>query len=212
MTITTHADRAACPAQGGRTPHLWVPVRRLHGKHRARIRAHLLALDAHDRLLRFGHVVSDDRIRHYVEQLDFRRDHLFGSFDRRLCLLSLAHLALNTDEGTAEFAVSVLSRARGRGLGAQLLDHAITHARNRGIRTLILQVARENAPMLTLARRAGAEIDFEGHDAVATLPLPGETLGSHIEELLGQRAAEFDYRLKLHDLRLDLHRSPPESA
>lgn len=215
MTLTSIAAPAqatAGAATGVVRPHRWVPIRTLQERHRPKIRAHLLALDAADRQLRFGHIVNDERIKQYADQIDFERDHLFGSFDRRLALLTLGHLALDTEQGTAEFAVSVLSRARGRGLGSQLFDHAITHARNRGVHTLYLQVAQDNTPMLAIARHAGATIDFDGHDAVATLPLPGDTLGTQIEELLGHQAAELDYRAKRHALRLDLHPDSPAKA
>jgi hypothetical protein len=66
-----------------------------------------------------------------------------------------------------------------------------------------IHLARDNAAMLGIVRRAGASLSFEGPDAVAELPLPADTLGSQIEELLGHQAAEFDYRFKLQVLRLD---------
>lgn len=211
--LAPHDDAPPAGPAPAEQARRWVPIRTLQERHRSRILAHLLALDADDRLLRFGHVVSDERIRQYAAQLDFERDQFFGSFDRRLALLTLGHLALDLTDGSAEFAVSVLARARGRGLGSQLFEHAVTHARNRGVHTLYLQVARENAPMLAIARRAGAVIDFDGHDAVATLPLPGDTLGTQIEEMLGHQAGEIDYRAKRHALRLDLHpATSPTSA
>ena len=54
----------------------WVPVRSLTSRHRARIRAHLLGLDEHDRYLRFGFAASDAQISHYADALDFERDEL----------------------------------------------------------------------------------------------------------------------------------------
>ncbi|MDP1901413.1 MAG: GNAT family N-acetyltransferase [Rubrivivax sp.] len=168
---------------------------------------HLLALDDDDRLLRFGHLASDERIRHYAEQLDFDRDELFGIFDRRLRLLAMAHLAFSRSEvqgeGITEFGVSVLARKRGRGLGSRLFEHAVMHARNRGMSTMVIHLARDNAAMLGIVRSAGAAVEFEGADVLAQLPLPANTLGSQIAELLGHQAAEFDYRLKLQVLRLD---------
>ena len=71
----------------------WVPVRSLTSRHRARIRAHLLGLDEHDRYLRFGFAASDAQISHYADALDFERDELFGIFNRRLDLIAMAHLA-----------------------------------------------------------------------------------------------------------------------
>jgi len=184
----------------------WTPVRTLGGHHRARVAEHLLALDDADRMLRFGHLASDERIRHYADQLDFDRDEVFGVFSRRLKLVAMAHLAFDPGRDTAEFGVSVNARARGRGLGSQLFDHAVMHARNRGAHTMLIHLARDNAAMLGIVRRAGAAVRFEGTDALAELPLPADTLGSQIQELLGHQAGEFDYRVKLQVLRLDAMR------
>jgi GNAT superfamily N-acetyltransferase len=180
-------------------------VRTLGATHRTAVAAHLLALGDADRNWRFGHLVSDDRIRHYVEQIDFDRDEVFGTFDRRLTLVALGHLALDATQGAGEFGVSVHPHARGRGLGAHLFEHAVTHARNRHVRTLVINLARDNMAMLAIVQRAGAVINFEGSDAVAELALGADTLGSQLEELLGRQAAEFDFRLKLQSLRTAAH-------
>jgi ribosomal protein S18 acetylase RimI-like enzyme len=168
---------------------------------------HLLALDDADRTLRFGHLASDERIQHYVAQLDFERDELFGIFDRRLHLVAMAHLAFIAGQppaaGITEFGVSVLMRQRGQGLGSRLFEHSVMHARNRGMSKMLIHLARDNAAMLGIVRRAGASIEFEGSDVLAQLPLPADTLGSQIAELLGQQAAELDYRLKARVLRLN---------
>lgn len=185
----------------------WVPIRTLGARHRPRVLAHLLALDDADRQLRFGHLASDDRIRSYAAQIDFERDLVFGVFDRRLQLVALVHLAFEAaskvPDGAAEFGVSVLPHMRGRGLGTQLFEHAVTHARNRGCGTLLIHLARDNKAMLAIVRRAGAAVSFEGPEALAQLPLPADTLGSQIAEMLGHQAAELDYRMKLQILRLD---------
>lgn len=167
----------------------------------------MLALNEPDRLLRFGQIATDEQIQHYVEHIDFDRDLVFGVFNRRLQLVAMAHLAFesSTDQAVpaAEFGVSVLERARGRGYGAQLFDHAVTHARNRGARNLLIYIARDNTAMLSIVRRAGARMRFDGAEVTAELPLPADTLASQLEELVGQRAAEFDYSIKMHVLRLD---------
>jgi ribosomal protein S18 acetylase RimI-like enzyme len=184
----------------------WAPVRTLGARHAPRVLAHLLALSNEDRVLRFGYLVSDEGIQHYAEKLDYERDQIFGVFNRGLRLVALVHLAFGAagqvPGGAAEFGISVLPRQRGQGLGALLFDHAITHARNRGLGTLLIHLARDNAPMLAIVRRAGALVSFEGADVLAQLPLPADTLGSHIQEMLEHQAAELDYRLKLQVLRL----------
>jgi GNAT superfamily N-acetyltransferase len=159
-----------------------------------------------DRYLRFGHPVSDAQIGRYVDLLDFERDEVFGVFNRRLRLVAMAHLAYLGDSAqphAAEFGVSVLPQQRGRGLGARLFDHAMLHARNRQVDTLIVHALSENTPMLRIARSAGARVERDGGDAEAVLRLPPETVGTHVEELIGRQAAEIDYRLKQNAQRLD---------
>lgn len=197
---------AAPPRQAaaqGRQAKQWLPVRTLDSSHREQVRRHLLNLSSHDRQLRFAHVATDEQISRYTDQIDFGRDEVFGVFDRRLKLVAMAHLAFAPGGLTAEFGVSVAARVRGRGFGTRLFDHAVTHARNRGVSTLILYVARENEAMLSIVRRAGALINFEGAEATARLTLLADTLGSRFEALLEKHAAEFDYQLKLRVFRLD---------
>ena len=208
MTTQTDLLEAALPkGTGARASRTWVAIRNLGPQHRGRILTHLLALNEKDRLLRFGQVATDEQIRTYAEHLDFERDLVFGVFSRRLQLLAMAHLAFepSTDPPAAavEFGVSVLERARGRGYGAQLFDHAVTHARNRGARDMLIYIARENSAMLAIVRRAGASMRFDGAEVTARLPLPSDTLASQLEELVGHQAAEIDYRMKMHVLRLD---------
>lgn len=181
----------------------WLPIRNLAERHRARVLDHLLALDDEDRHLRFGHVASDDQIRQYVAHLDFARDELSGVFDARLRLVAMSHLAFAQDHRSAEFGVSVHRRLRGRGIGGRLFHHAVVHGRNRGARSMAIHLARENAAMLSIVRRSGAVLSFEGADVVAQLPLAAETLGSHIGALMDSRAADIDYRIKMQVLRLD---------
>jgi GNAT superfamily N-acetyltransferase len=190
---------------GGRSRR-WAPVRTLGQRHAPRVLAHLLALSDADRVLRFGYLASDEGIRHYAAQLDYDGDQIFGVFNRKLVLVALVHLAFGAagrvPGGAAEFGISILPKQRGQGLGALLFDHAITHARNRGVGSLLIHLARDNAPMLAIVRRAGAQVSFEAGEVLAQLPLPADTLGSHIQEMLEHQAAELDYRLKLQVLRL----------
>jgi ribosomal protein S18 acetylase RimI-like enzyme len=182
-------------------------VQSLHARHRARILRHLLALDERDRYLRFGYAASDAQIERYVEQLDFARDELFGIFNRRLALVAIAHLAYPQPDAPrpacAEFGVSVAKASRGRGYGERLFDHAALHARNRGIDTLLVHALSENTAMLRIVRNAGARIVREGAESEAWIELAPENLVSHVEELVEDRVADLDYRLKLRAHRAD---------
>lgn len=182
----------------------WVPIRSLTGRQRGRVASHLLSLDESDRYLRFGYPATDAQISKYVDSIDFERDEVFGIFNRHLELIAMAHLAhpvMNVHSPLptmSEFGVSVLHKARGRGFGKRLFEHAVLHARNRGIQTLFIHALSENAAMLKIARGAGATVERAGSESEAWLKLPPDTLASHVGELVEKQAAELDYRLKLH--------------
>lgn len=203
------------PPSGEHIPHepragwSWVPVRSLGPRHRERIVAHLRALDDRSRYLRFGYAANDAQIAHYVDTLDFDHDEAFGIFNRRLELIAMAHLAHRAaDAGKnrsemSEFGVSVLPKARRRGFGARLFEHAMLHARNRGVASIFIHALSENTAMLKIARRAGATVKRDGSESEAWLQLPPDTLGSHLDELFGERAAELDYRVKFQARRVE---------
>ena len=190
------------------TAPTWVPIRPLAPRHRDRILAHLLGLPPHDRYLRFGYAASDGQLARYVETLNFDRDEVLGIFNRRLRLLAMAHLAYlapepGQAEARAEFGVSVSANARGRGYGSRLFDLAVLHARNRGVRTLVIHALSENAPMLKIAHNAGAQVVREGSEAQAMLKLPADSMASHVEQMMETSAAEWDYRFKLQAARIE---------
>lgn len=178
----------------------WIPIRSLSPRHRERIAAHLLALSERDRYLRFGYAAGEEQIRRYVAGLDFDRDEVFGVFNRRLQLIALAHLAYpqpgQTGPQAAEFGGSVAAGARGRGYGVRLFEHAMLHARNRGLDTLFIHALSENTAMLRIARKAGARVEREGSESDAYVKLPHDTLASQMEQWVGNGAAEIDYRFK----------------
>lgn len=191
------------PEEGPRPtpPGGWVPIRDLHARHRHRILDHLLQLDEHDRYLRFGNHIHKEQLSKYVASIDFKRDEVFGIFNRKLQLIAVAHLAampgVESQHGHAmEFGVSVLPEARGKGLGLRLFQHAIVHARNRHASHLMIHALTENAPMLRIAAKSGAVVEKDGMDAEAWLKLPPDTVGTHIDSSLQSLAAEVIYRVK----------------
>lgn len=176
-----------------------VPIRSLGPRHRHRIAAHLLALDEHDRYLRFGYTATDEQIQRYVDSLDFERDEIFGIYNRKLELIAMAHLAFSHDpalRSCAEFGVSVLKKARGRGYGGRLFDRAVMHARNEGVELLFIHALSENTAMIKIARNSGATLERAGSETEAYLRLPPATLDSRMSEILEEQLAQTDYRLK----------------
>jgi len=184
-------------------PHLtdWVPIRSLSSADRPALASHLLALDEHDRYLRFGHAVGDEQVLHYVEHIDFDAGEVLGIFNRKLELLAMAHLA-SMGPTEAEFGVSVLPQARGRGYGQRLFNHASWHARSRGVRTLVIHTLMENQAMLRIAHHAGAQIVGDSGEATARLALPAYDWSVHAAQWLDDQVAEVDYRLKAGQHRL----------
>ena len=194
---------AGRPGPVARANWSWVPVRSLGPRHRGRIAAHLLALSDADRYLRFGYPATDAQMSKYVDLLDFERDEVFGIFNRRLELIAVAHLAHPTEAGTgrapamSEFGVSVLPQSRGRGFGKRLFEHAMLHARNRGVSVLFIHALSENTAMLKIAKNAGAKVQRDGSESEAWLELPDDTLASHVDQLVEDQAAELDYQFKV---------------
>lgn len=182
------------------TSSVVVPIRSIGPGQRERILAHLLALDQHDRYLRFGYAANDEQITRYVDQLNFERDELFGIFNRRLDLIAMAHLAFSVDPhytSCAEFGVSVSKSARGRGYGSRLFERAVMHARNEGVTQVFIHALSENTAMLKIARHAGAIIERDGSESEAHLRLPPADFDSRVTELVNQQVALTDYHLKV---------------
>ncbi|WP_332775459.1 GNAT family N-acetyltransferase [Polaromonas sp.] len=186
-----------------RTPHVapvMVPIRSIGFSHGERITNHLLALNAQDRYLRFGYAANDEQIRRYVAGLNFERDEIFGIYNRKLELIAMAHLALSAEPqcaSCAEFGVSVLAHARGRGYGARLFDRAVMHARNEGVSMMFIHALSENTAMLNIARKAGATVERDGSESEAYLKLPPADLDSRMAEIVEEQIAQTDYRLKV---------------
>lgn len=205
--MQSNTPHPAATPSAAQASHPWVPIHPLSPRHRGQIVAHLLALDSRDRYLRFGYPASDEQIARYVDGLKFGGDEVFGIFDRQLALIAMAHLAFVEPAGAegagAEFGVSVLASARGQGHGASLFRHAMLHARNRGVDTLMIHALSENAAMLHIARHAGASVQRNGSEADAFVRLPPDTLASQTEQWLGDGAARIDYRVKQQAQRVD---------
>jgi RimJ/RimL family protein N-acetyltransferase len=188
------ADRSQPAA--GRSPVL---VRELSSTDRERLLTHFLALDENDRLLRFGQIVPDRVIENYVANIDFSRDTVFGVFDDRLNLVGVGHLAYLPAEGdkrTAEFGVSVLESARGRGVGSRLFGRAAIRSRNTHVSMLYMHCLSRNSTMMHIAKKSGMKIEYAYGEADAYLSLPPADQSSIIAEMLQEQAAVFDYAVK----------------
>jgi RimJ/RimL family protein N-acetyltransferase len=176
-----------------------IPIAPLTEEHTPAILKHLMALSEHDRYLRFGYTATDGHIRSYVKNLNFSRDEIYGIFNRDLDILAMAHLALMKQPGhtfSSEFGVSVLASARGRGYGGRLFERAVIHARNEKVYQMYIHALSENAPMIRIARKAGATIERDGAETEAFLRLPKRDLDSRVTELVADQFAKTNYSIK----------------
>lgn len=69
------------------------------------------------------------------------------------------------DEQWAEFAIVVTDRWQGLGLGRQMLQRLVRHARLSGVQALRGSVLADNVPMLALMQSVGARARADPHDA-----------------------------------------------
>jgi GNAT superfamily N-acetyltransferase len=171
-----------------------IPVRRLDRTHRNAILAHFLRLSREDRRLRFGATLDDAAVADYVARIGFDRDAVLGCFSDDLSLAGVAHVAAGGD--LAEFGVSVVPDARGRGIGSALFARAHGHARTQLIRGLYMHCLLENRAMMHIARKSGMRIVTDAGEADAFLELPPAGLTTATQELVAERIGLFDHALK----------------
>ena len=133
--------------------------------------AHYLELSEIDRHYRFGGAVSDDHVRRYANSLDFSRSYVYGVRDGRGGWIGIGHLS-PLPQGDAELGLSVLARARGRGLGAAIFRFAVVQASRDGARRLFMHCLTSNRAIVSIARSAGMSIGSEGGESAAWLEIP----------------------------------------
>jgi acetyltransferase len=81
-------------------------------------------------------------------------------------------LMVQADGESAEFAVQVAEDFRGAGLGLKLVDVLIGIGREKALKTIYGIALKDNAGMLSLARRLGFEVRrHDGEDTKLVLEL-----------------------------------------
>ncbi len=111
------------------------PLPRFQATDAPRVLAHLLALDADDRMLRFGHGIRREGIVAYVAGIDFKRDHVHGLSAASGEVVALAHVAVRA--GELDFGLSVIPAYRQRGLGRALFEHVMALAPQLGAQRIV---------------------------------------------------------------------------
>ena len=149
----------------------WVTLfERLSEADRGTLVTHFTALEMDDRRRRFGVPVDDAFIERYIAGLDFKRDVIFGARSAPGQWIGIGHLVLA--EGLSELGLSVLSDARGRGLGAAIFRYAVVRAARAGHGRLCMHCLTSNRAIMSIARSAGMQIRAGAGEADAYLVVP----------------------------------------
>jgi acetyltransferase len=86
--------------------------------------------------------------------------------------LGVVRIVADPDNECAEFAVTVRSDLKGKGLGRLLMTRIIDYARARGTRFVFGEILRGNTAMLALAKACGFGIEPSEDPAVVSVRLP----------------------------------------
>jgi GNAT superfamily N-acetyltransferase len=156
--------------------------------------AHLCVLSSADRRLRFGAALSDAALIHYVNDIDFTRDAVYGVYANDLTLAGVAHVVAVGE--TAELGLSVTDEYRRHGIGGALFQRAISWARNKGVTVLFMHCLTRNTVILHIAQKTGMRIVVASSEADAYLKLSPATAGTMTDEILGDQFAMFDHAWK----------------
>ena len=177
-----------------RRPDLQLNARHLNPSHRPALLAHFCALSRRDAYLRFGTFVGAESLAAYVAGIRFDRSTVLGVYGDELELLGVAHLF--PEQGVVELGISVLARARRRGIGTLLMRRALGHARLIGARQLFMHCLAENDDLMRLARAAHADISVSHDEADGFIRVPPVTPFSAAVELAEEQIGVVDYALK----------------
>lgn len=182
-------------------------IKELTERDRPYLLNHFKTLDANDRFLRFGSVVTDEAIARYVDGIDFTQDTMFGVYESTNNMVGVGHLSIARPESLpvlegcarresiAEFGVSVLAAARRMNVGTRLFERAVVHCRNKNVDTMYIHCLASNKPMLCIAHKAGMEIHRDHGEVDGYLKLPDPNRATLLHEAVEERAATLNYAL-----------------
>jgi len=160
-------------------------IRKLWAADIPAFRDHLLRLDAATRRNRFGMAAGDEFITRYAES-SFSLDTLIHGVFAEGRLVGVGELRmLGTSRTDAEAAFSVEGGFQGRGFGSRLMKSVVLAARNRRVRRVYMNCLASNSQMQHLARRAGAELEYEGGDVVGLVLPETPSPVSYLREVVG---------------------------
>ena len=76
-----------------------------------------------------------------------------------------------TEPGQAEIAFAIIDQYQGKGIGAILMRHLATIAREAGLKEFVAEVLPENVPMLTVFKKSGLRVQTRREARVVRVTL-----------------------------------------
>lgn len=166
--------------------------------HRDKVIAHFIGLDESSRYSRFCSHIKDDSLRHYVTQMDFEHDGIFGLFNENLNIIGVGECVFsqNLDENgkfQAEVGFSVTPQFQGQGLGNKLMKRVIQFAHANGTEVLIMYCLSTNQKSMHLAKKYGLKTQTSYGETKAIIDMPEVSpLNSQYQENLDEMFANIE--------------------
>lgn len=157
-----------------------------------RYRAHLLALDADSRYLRFGYPITDEAITALCDKFkeNFHQHRVFVIENEDLEVVGAGHISL--EDRPIELAFSVLKEYQNKGMGYSLMGRVIEWCQNRGIKAGCMVCLTRNSAIKKLAEKHGILIN-EGTETLASIDIPNISAISIIHEATVNNLSKFDH-------------------
>jgi len=151
-------------------------IRQLRASDRSEFGDHLLRLDAAGRRDRFNGGLSDGFVAAYAGRCFVDGTIVIGYVEGgKVHGAAELHDCPDIDEPTGEIAFSVEPAFQGRGIGTELFERLLAHARATGYTRLRVTTHPENARMRRLAAKFKARLNFQAGETVGIIeldPLP----------------------------------------
>jgi len=170
-------------------------VRRVLSHEYGKYRAHLKALDADSKMLRFGYAITDSGIDSLCNSFEARPNKhvLFAIENEKLEFVAVGHVAL---DGEMELAFSVLKDYQGQGMGNLLMKRCIQWCRVKNIRKGCMVCLTSNKVIRHLCAKYDITIENEHGETLANIELAWPSLETYMKEAADSNLAVIDYLQK----------------
>lgn len=171
-----------------------IPMKLNTLRERALVKQHLCSLEETDRHLRFGSMLSDYAIEHYVDG-SWEGDNEWLGIIEQDEVIAVIHVAFETPT-RAELGLSVDPKWRGKKLGQALFERAIIFLKARQVQDVYMHCLSENMVMKHIARKNEMHLESAHGETDADLILKDITPLDKYQEVLIENLAMYDNNMR----------------